>query len=137
MASVREAAAAGSPRAKADTTLMVPPSAWTRVQGSRWQPGPEQKRRWLCSQPNANRGLLPEEAADTISFHNFNILKSSWRGYREQDCICLPCSFVSGDVCLRPLLAFCRGRGGGVFLNSNSSLPIIDFSILGYFGFFS
>lgn len=35
---------------------------------------------------------LPEAAADTLSFHDFNTLKSSWRGCQEQDCICLPCS---------------------------------------------
>ena len=81
----------------------------------------------------------PEEAADTLSLHDFNILKSSWRGYQEQDCICLPCSLSLKMSALQPLLAFCKGSGGGGggFLNSNSNLTITDFSILGYFVCFS
>jgi len=53
---------------------------------------------------------LLQEAADTISFHDFNTLKSSWRGYQVQDCIYLPCSLSLEMSPYSLCWLFCSGR---------------------------
>lgn len=87
--------------------------------------GPEQKRRWLCSQSSGD--WLPVEDTDTRSFHDFYILRSSWRGFWE---LGLPCSLPPEMLPYSLYWLWAWERGAVGCLNSNSGLAIIDCSIL-------
>lgn len=121
MASVWEAAAAGHQGQRQTQHSWSPPAHGPVSEEADGSQVVDRKEGGCAHSPMQAGDWLPGEAAGTIGIHDYNVLKGSWRGYQEQDCICLPCS-LSLKISAYSLCWLSVGEGAGV-LSSEILIP--------------